>query len=254
LNARGWRTTVVERAPRLRDEGQNIDIRGAAREVARRMGIEDTVRAAGTGELGLRFVDDDGAAVAEFPAGDNDTDGGTAELEILRGELARVLYERTADRTEYRFGEQIRHLSDHGDHVTATLASGDTVDADVVVVAEGTRSRTRATIMPEAGLTELGLCLAYLTIPRTPDDDRWWRWHHTTGSRSVGLRPDNRGTTAAPRPRRRRTRLGAPRPPRRPVRQPTGRRHRTPGPPRRDGPRRDVTPGAAAPLRCGPRR
>ena len=60
LNARGRRTTVVERAPQLRDEGQNIDIRGAAREVVRRTGIEDSIRAAGTGGLGLRFVDDDG--------------------------------------------------------------------------------------------------------------------------------------------------------------------------------------------------
>ena len=80
LTARGWRTTIVERAPQLRDEGQNIDIRGTGREVARRMGIEDAIRAANTTEVGLRFVDDRGSAIAEFPAGENDTDGATAEL------------------------------------------------------------------------------------------------------------------------------------------------------------------------------
>ncbi|GAA4868094.1 FAD-dependent oxidoreductase [Actinomycetospora straminea] len=159
LAARGWCTTVVERAPRLRDEGQNIDVRGAGREVLRRMGLEDAALAAGTGEVGLRFVDDDGAAVAEFPAGRGDTAGGTAEMEILRGELSRLLHERTRDTTEYRFGEQIRELrddTDHGGRVTARLASGEEIEADLVVVAEGTRSRTRDLVFGDVEITELG--------------------------------------------------------------------------------------------------
>jgi 2-polyprenyl-6-methoxyphenol hydroxylase-like FAD-dependent oxidoreductase len=197
LTARGWRTTIVERAPRLRDEGQNIDVRGTGREVARRIGLEDATRAANTTEVGLRFVDERGSAVAEFAAGENDTDGPTAELEILRGEMARIVHERTRDTTDYRFSEQIRDLTDHGDHVTARLAGGEELDADVVVVAEGARSRTRSLVVPEAELTELGMYIAYVTIPRVPDDDRWWRWHHALGSRSVSLRPDNLGTTRA---------------------------------------------------------
>ncbi|GLZ46518.1 FAD-binding monooxygenase [Actinomycetospora sp. NBRC 106375] len=197
LAARGWRTTVVERAPQRRDEGQNIDVRGAGREALRRMGLEEAVLAAGTGEVGLRFVDDDGAAVAEFPAGENDTAGGTAEMEVLRGELSRILLERTAEATDYRFGTQIRDLADHGDHVTATLSDGEVVDADLVVVAEGTRSRTRDLVLPDAEVRDVGLQVAYLTIPRTPDDDRWWRWHSAPGSRSTSLRPDNLGTTRA---------------------------------------------------------
>jgi 2-polyprenyl-6-methoxyphenol hydroxylase-like FAD-dependent oxidoreductase len=197
LHERGWRTTIVERAPRLRDEGQNIDIRGTGREVARRMGIEDAIRAANTTEVGLHFVRADGSPIATFAAGENDTDGPTAELEILRGEMSRILYERTCEETDYRFDEQIRDLTDHGDHVTAHLASGEDLDADVVVVAEGTRSRTRALVVPETEMNELGLYIAYVTIPRAPDDDRWWRWHHALGSRSVSLRPDNLGTTRA---------------------------------------------------------
>ena len=40
LNARGWNTTVIERYAQRRDEGQNVDIRGAARDLIRRMGID----------------------------------------------------------------------------------------------------------------------------------------------------------------------------------------------------------------------
>jgi 2-polyprenyl-6-methoxyphenol hydroxylase-like FAD-dependent oxidoreductase len=197
LTARGWRTTVVERYPRLRDEGQNIDVRGAGRVVLRRMGLEAEALATSTTEVGTRFVDDRGGTVGEFPAGEDDLHGPTAELEILRGEMARILYEHTAADTDYRFGEEIAELTDADDHVTATLASGERIDADLVVIAEGTRSRSRALVVPDAQLSELGLVIANVTIPRAPDDDRWWRWMHTTRTRGVSLRPDNVGTTRA---------------------------------------------------------
>ncbi len=124
LAARGWRTTVVERFPERRDEGHNIDVRGAAREVISRMGIDDDVRAANTTEVGMRFIKDDGSAAASFPMdATGRREGITAELEILRGELSRILIEHTRDTTEYRFDTHIADLTDHGDHVTAVLTT-----------------------------------------------------------------------------------------------------------------------------------
>src|SRR5271168_1732767 len=191
LAARGWQTTVVERFPERRDEGHNIDVRGAAREVVRRMGIDDDIRAANTTEVGMRFVNGDGSAAASFPmAASGQSEGLTAELEILRGELSRILIEHTRDSTEYLFDTQIAALTDHGDRVTSVL------DADMVVIAEGLRSRTRDLVLP-ATITDLGMYVAYLTIPRQKSDDRWWNWQHVPGSRAVHLRPDNLGTTRA---------------------------------------------------------
>jgi len=103
LAGRGWRSTVIERFPERRDEGQNVDVRGAAREVVLRMGIDGDVRKAGTGEVGMRFLDENGAPKASFPlGGPGETDGPTAELEILRGELSRILIDRTRATTDYR--------------------------------------------------------------------------------------------------------------------------------------------------------
>ncbi|WP_221328534.1 FAD-dependent monooxygenase [Actinoplanes sp. L3-i22] len=107
LDRYGWATTVVERAPEFRTGGQNIDVRGAAREVLRRAGIEDAVRAATTGELGTRFLSEHGKLIAEFPVQRSDTAGATAEVEILRGDLARILVDATAGRTEYRYGDEV---------------------------------------------------------------------------------------------------------------------------------------------------
>ena len=83
LNRFGFETTIVERAACLRLGGQNVDIKGAAQKVAQLMGIEDEIRAAYTGELGVRFVDKNGLTKAALPKGESNL--GTSELEILRG-------------------------------------------------------------------------------------------------------------------------------------------------------------------------
>lgn len=197
LAARGWRTTVLERFPQRRGEGQNVDVRGPAKEVARRMGVLEAIRAANTGEVGMRFVGEDGSPVASFPMnGPGQIDGPTAELEILRGELSRVLIEHSAADVDYRFGATIADLTDHGEHVTVTLDDETVIDADLVVIAEGLRSRTRR-FVTDAQVSDLGMYIAYLTIARQDTDDRWWNWQPLTGSRSVHLRPDNLGTTRA---------------------------------------------------------
>lgn len=198
LHRYGWEPVVVERAPALRAAGQNIDVRGAGREAARRMGLEELIRQANTGEVGTRFVGSDGDAVAEFPAGTGDSDGATAELEILRGELARILVDHSSPDVDYRFGDQITALDDGADGVTVTFASGRVEQFDVVVAADGMGSRTRSLVFgDDPRIKPLGMYTAYLTIPRTPEDTDWWLWYSAPGGRSISLRPDNVGTTRA---------------------------------------------------------
>jgi 2-polyprenyl-6-methoxyphenol hydroxylase-like FAD-dependent oxidoreductase len=197
LDAAGWRTTVVERFDGLRETGQNIDVRGASREVVRRMGLREAVLAARTGEEGTSLVDDRGRTIAAFPRDATAVDGATAELEILRGELSRVIFASTQPGTEYLFGDRITGLDDTGDRVEVTFRESAARSFDVVVIAEGLTSRTRSLIMPDARISHLGLYMAYLTIPRTAEDDDWWRWYHAPGRRQVTLRPDNLGTIRA---------------------------------------------------------
>ena len=121
LNRYGWSCTIVERAPAVRTGGQNIDIRGAGREVLRRAGLEDAVRAANTGEVGTRFLGRGGSVVAEFPVGKTDTTGATAELEILRGDLAQILIDASGDGTEYLFGDRITALHEMDGQVKTTF-------------------------------------------------------------------------------------------------------------------------------------
>jgi 2-polyprenyl-6-methoxyphenol hydroxylase-like FAD-dependent oxidoreductase len=190
--------TIVERAPALRDSGQNVDVRGIGREVLRRMGLEDRVRASGTGEVGLRFVDDRGRSVGEFAVGDSPTgDGPTAELEILRSQLSSLLVE-SAGEVEFVFGERIVSVAQDESGVDVTFAGAGIRRFDLLIVAEGIRSTTRNTVFgSEPDYRDLGFYTAYCTVPKIADDDQWWRWYTTTGGRSVHLRPDNVGSTRA---------------------------------------------------------
>jgi hypothetical protein len=86
------------------------------------MGLEDVARSHRTSETGTALVDEDGRAYAAWPTGtedDRSVSSPTAELEILRGQLARLLYEHSAGSAEYLFGDQVVALHDDGRGVSA---------------------------------------------------------------------------------------------------------------------------------------
>jgi 2-polyprenyl-6-methoxyphenol hydroxylase-like FAD-dependent oxidoreductase len=199
MAAFGWDVTVVERAEELRDEGQNVDIRGAGRDVIRGMGLEDAVRAASTGGRGTELVDSGGEVVAAFGVQGGEQDGPTAELEILRGELSRALYDRTPDIVGWRFGDTIESLGRRPDEVDVRFASGDERTFDVVAIAEGQRSASRALVFDDERLEPLGVYIAYATIPRAERDSKTWRWYNAPGARPASPPPQNLATTRARR-------------------------------------------------------
>jgi len=198
LDRYGFDVTVVERTPGFRDGGQNIDVRGVGRDVLRSMELDETALDRGTGEEGTVWVDERGRPVAAFLTDELEGDGPTAELEILRGDLARLLYEAARDRATFRFGDQVAGIQDEDDAACVTFREGSVERYDAVIVAEGVGSATRELVFPgENDPRWMDLTLAYFTIPRRDDDDRTWRWYNATDGRSVSLRPDNKGTARA---------------------------------------------------------
>ncbi len=139
LARRGFSPTVVERAPQLRGGGYAVDFRGATHlSVLGQMGILDEIRAQQTRLASTTYVDEDGRPVARMPAGIF-----AGDVEILRGDLGRILYEATRDGTEYLFGESITSLRQDagGVHVTFSHAAPRTFD--LVVGADGLHSNVR---------------------------------------------------------------------------------------------------------------
>src|ERR1044072_154979 len=123
LNHHGFRPTVVERAPSLREGGYKVDIRGVAVDVVRRMGLLEQVHAASTDMRGAAFANKRGkelAALAADPLGCREGDA----TEILRGDLAKILYDAPRDDTEYVFGDWITGLDERVDGIHVTFAHG----------------------------------------------------------------------------------------------------------------------------------
>ncbi len=144
----------------------------------------------------MQIIGQDGQVAGEFPKEASLT--GTRELEILRGDLVRILYDCSKEHVDYRFGDSITALEQHPDEVSVTFASGKTELFHLVIAADGVRSTTRQLMFgDEPQFKSLGLYIAYMTIPRQENDNDWWRWYTAVDRRVLMLRPDNKGTIRA---------------------------------------------------------
>ncbi|RYO98383.1 hypothetical protein DL766_000797 [Monosporascus sp. MC13-8B] len=110
LSKLGHNVTVVERFPSLRTTGLQADLRGHRIEVPRRTGLEKAFRSLAVPEQGIQIVDSSGRPRAYFPANNKSGQGRqafTSDFEIMRGDLCRLLYDATKDRSEYVFGTSV---------------------------------------------------------------------------------------------------------------------------------------------------
>jgi len=182
LQRRGFRPTVVERAPALRSGGYKVDVRGAAVRVLRRMGLHDAVHAARTDVQGGSYVDGAGRAVVTF-------DGATIgfrcddDLEILRSDLARILYERTHADVEYLFGDSITALAEDDDGVTVSFERAPPRRFALVIGADGLHSQVRSLVFGDeaAHARPLGSYIAIYSVPNRWRLDRWELIHRAPG-------------------------------------------------------------------------
>jgi 2-polyprenyl-6-methoxyphenol hydroxylase-like FAD-dependent oxidoreductase len=146
------------------------------------------LRAAQTGGTAMRFVDEHGEKLMEWPAG---LAGG--ELEVLRGDLARILCEAGADWTEYQFGDSVTAMRETADGVEVTFASGKQRMYDLVVGADGVHSRVRGlTFGPEERFVKhLGYYVAGWDVPNEWGLTRDAVLHNTPG-RMISVGGDHR--------------------------------------------------------------
>ncbi|MEV4415236.1 FAD-dependent monooxygenase [Catellatospora sp. NPDC049609] len=165
LGRAGFRPTVVEIAAGPRTGGGAVDFRGAHLTVLERMGVLDELRRAQTGGSPMRFVDAAGRRLMELPA---DFAGG--EVEVLRGDLGRILYEHSTPYAEYRFGDTVTALTQTADGVEVDFARGDRATYDLVVGADGVRSTVRLLAYGPHGrhLSHQGYYVATWEVPGFP--------------------------------------------------------------------------------------
>jgi 2-polyprenyl-6-methoxyphenol hydroxylase-like FAD-dependent oxidoreductase len=139
LDRLGWEVVVVERAAALRSGGQAVDFRGDVhRTVLARMGIAEEVESLRTGTTDWRLVDRSGRVRGVIPG---ELLGG--DVEIHRGDLARVLASRTQGSAEYRFDDSVTALTPEPHGVRVAFERAPEERFDLVIGADGIHSAVR---------------------------------------------------------------------------------------------------------------
>jgi 2-polyprenyl-6-methoxyphenol hydroxylase-like FAD-dependent oxidoreductase len=175
LNAAGWKTTIVERAPELRRGGYAIDFWGLGYDLAERMGLLPEIERVGYHVREVRMVGDRGGRLAGFGVSvfDELTDGRFVTL--ARRDLSRLLLGKAAPVAEVIFGDEIVALSQDAEGVAVELRGGGARRFDLIVGADGLHSQVRRLAFgPDEQFEKpLGYAVAAFEVgdyqPRDPD-------------------------------------------------------------------------------------
>jgi len=143
LNAAGFKTTIVERAPGLRDGGYVLDFWGLGYDIAERMGLADELKRVGYSMREMRIVDARGERIAGFGTRVFRELTGGRFITLARSDLARLLFETVKSETEVVFGAEIAALEERPDHIWAQFGHGPARPFDLVIGADGLHSKVR---------------------------------------------------------------------------------------------------------------
>ncbi|WP_342379551.1 FAD-dependent monooxygenase [Myxococcus stipitatus] len=165
LTSQGWRVTLVERARSLRTGGQAVDFRGPVhRTVLERMGLWEAIHERRTRSGTQSLVDASGRSLVELPALMM-----SGDVELHRGDLCQLLFERTRVRVEYRFADAPTALRETAEGVDVEFERHAPQRFDLVVGADGLRSTVRSLLFGEGPecLRHHGYRVVGCTLPNT---------------------------------------------------------------------------------------
>ncbi|GAU66469.1 putative monooxygenase [Streptomyces sp. NBRC 110611] len=179
LHRHGFAPTVVERAPGPRPGGQAVDIRGVALDVIERMGLLEPAQHVRTRMRGMSVLAPDGHEIERstetaWSSGRLDTD----DIELLREDLVRMVYDHTLADVEYLFGNSITALDENENGVHVDFAHGASRTFDLVIGADGLRSTVRRLVFgPEDHFAHhLGSYLSVFSADNFLSLDHWQLW------------------------------------------------------------------------------
>jgi 2-polyprenyl-6-methoxyphenol hydroxylase-like FAD-dependent oxidoreductase len=168
LAQKGVEVVLVDLRESLGGVGHGITLQGNALKAFKAVGIYDRLAERGFPFSHLRLKTADGHVIAEIPTppmGGADLPG---TMGAVRGDIADVLADEVVRAgVDVRLGTTVTELDDRGDCVVATLSDGSTETVDLVVGADGIRSKVREMIGIEDQPMQVGMGI-WRTVAQRP--------------------------------------------------------------------------------------
>ena len=189
LRKLGAAVDLVEIDPNWRTEGAGITLNGASMRAFETLGVYDEIANRGYVSNGVELCATTGAKVGEIPTpkipGSDVASGGG----ILRPELARILSDATMKAgVDVRAGCTYSHFEQKADKVDVALTDGTQRSYDLVVGADGLRSKLRETLFPEVAPPQyIGQVVWRAVLPRPTEIVRPRMW--VGGAVKLGVNP-----------------------------------------------------------------
>jgi 6-hydroxynicotinate 3-monooxygenase len=182
LQRAGFQATVYEQAPTFSRIGAGIILSANATKVLRRLGVEqDLIETGIKAQCYISRAWDTGSTQykIEFDAKSERRDGGPY-VNIHRGDLHAVL-EKAVTPGSIAFNHRLIDVVDTGDSVELMFENGVEVEADLVIGADGIRSRVREALLGPEPPRFVGMVAHRAIFPtqrlrgfQIPDCTKWW--------------------------------------------------------------------------------
>ncbi|MEW2359636.1 FAD-dependent monooxygenase [Spirillospora sp. NPDC029432] len=149
LSLLGATVTVYEQAGRIREVGAGIGLRPSTMDRFRRWGVIDAVKKVSSPSDYFEILTAAGERIMVEAWPEIDAFGQTTHL-IHRGDFIDTLLSVLPEGM-VRLGHRVERIEDRGDRSVLTCANGTTVEADLVVGADGIKSVVREQLFSGAG-------------------------------------------------------------------------------------------------------
>jgi 2-polyprenyl-6-methoxyphenol hydroxylase-like FAD-dependent oxidoreductase len=152
LAEKGWQVTILDEGSAARGEGYMIELFGSGFEAARRMGLLPRLEEVAYDIDYVRWRNASGRTTARLPYRTLQTLFDGRLMGLMRSDLEQILIQQLPATVELRFRCRVAQVRTPVGHVDVELSSGEVEHADVLIGADGVRSRIRDLVFGEGSL------------------------------------------------------------------------------------------------------